>query len=216
MYDVNAVQRENIDSTESVWLCINWKWLFWKHRYFWLVLDSRIMVMNWLWIWIWRLCAPIAKLILSGCLFYKCLSHYHVTSAVQKQRSSIHRPLSPLHDQYKGGTKLEFKRHDFKNSTDSLEIHIRARWSRTAYRYEPHHGRWRVFFFLRLRPSQRQFWTMFSRILLKTNGNTTRPIPFHESIPPISSARATIGTATLIHKWAIYNISHIILLYCDY
>ena len=147
MYDVNAVQRENIDSTESVWLCINWKWLFWKHRYFWLVLDSRIMVMNWLWIWIWRLCAPIAKLILSGCLFYKCLSHYHVTSAVQKQRSSIHRPLSPLHDQYKGGTKLEFKRHDFKNSTDSLEIHIRARWSRTAYRYEPHHGRWRVFFF---------------------------------------------------------------------
>ena len=69
-----------------------------KTPVFWL--DSRIMVMNWLWIWIWRLCAPIAKLILSGCLFYKCLSHYHVTSAVQKQRSSIQRPLSPLYHQY--------------------------------------------------------------------------------------------------------------------
>ena len=141
MYDVNAVQRENKDSTESVWLCINWKWLFWKHRYFWLVLDSRIMVMNWLWIWIWRLCAPIAKLILSGCLFYKCLSHYHVTSAVQKQRSSIHRPLSPLYDQsYIGGTILEkapFLKFDrFIGNSYQGSLVMEGVWN------EPGQGRW--------------------------------------------------------------------------
>lgn len=109
-----------------------------KTPVFWL--DSRIMVMNWLWIWIWRLCAPIAKLILSGCLFYKCLSHYHVTSAVQKQRSSIHRPLSPLYHQYWIIKRKEIR---IKNSM-TLFISVSSPRFGGDLLKKPNAGRWRT------------------------------------------------------------------------
>lgn len=109
-----------------------------KTPVFWL--DSRIMVMNWLWIWIWRLCAPIAKLILSGCLFYKCLSHYHVTSAVQKQRSSIQRPLSPLYHQYWIIKRKEIRIKNWK----TLFISVSSPWFAGDLLEKPGAERWRT------------------------------------------------------------------------
>ena len=126
-----------------------------KTPVFWL--DSRIMVMNWLWIWIWRLCAPIAKLILSGCLFYKCLSHYHVTSAVQKQRSSIQRPLSPLYHQY----WIKRKEIRIKN-WKTLFISVSSSWFAGDLLEKPGAERWshregRLTDFFRLSPPQSGF-----------------------------------------------------------